>query len=421
MQFSNNEDLISHAGNNVTGVSSLLTEGATRGSYQLQLRLREVDEFAGSVVRYADLRYATDAIVATGSADSPLTGELTHLGTNLSLGNFSNTDRGAVSTAGFLGSVNDQDYYGFTISRDPAATNGNEAVSVTLDIDWADGLTRPDTAIYGLRENEDGTFSLISRGNDSNIADDVITPVVPGQSTTQDDLGRGSQGTRDALIGPLKLPPGNYCIVVAHDGKMDIRLTQFTQFNAPAGVDAAAWAATRVTPLNDTETLDLIPNRINFQFGDIPFLIVPPGQNSDIFVANPFTGRHDATIETGTRDSYGGVAASEERTEVLAIEASDGTDAGSDQVYTIDTEGLEAPLGETGILTFRTNGTTNEADNKGIDWRALSFAGNDEQHLYGVGEQVAFNGAILDNNPAIIAESPQGTLSNHLSDGSGYR
>ena len=63
MQFSNGEDLTSHTSNSVVGVSSLVASGATRGSYQLQLRLREVDEFAGSVVRYADLRYATDAIV----------------------------------------------------------------------------------------------------------------------------------------------------------------------------------------------------------------------------------------------------------------------------------------------------------------------------------------------------------------------
>jgi VCBS repeat-containing protein/parallel beta-helix repeat protein len=429
MQFSNGEDLTSHTGNSVVGVSSLVASGATRGSYQLQLRLREVDEFAGSVVRYADLRYATDAIVATGlPAHSPLTGELTHNegqvpnGTDLYLGNFSNTDRGAVSTAGSINSLNDQDFYSFRIGRDPLATLGNEDVSVAFDIDWADGLTRPDTAIYLVQEmdaNDGGGFQIIARGNDSNVADDVLTPVVPGQATTQDDLGRGSQGKRDALIGPLKLRPTvqDYGVVVVHDGQMDSRLTQFTQFDVAAGLNPAAWAATRVAPLNDTETLDLTPNQINFQFGDIPFLIVPPGQDSNIFVANPFTGRHDAIIETGTRDSYGGVAASEVRAEVLAIEAlpfqaAAKTDANSDQVYTIDTEGLEAPLGETGILTFRTNGTTNEADNKGIDWRALSYGGDAEEYLYGLGERVAFNGAILDANPAIIAESPQGTLSN---------
>lgn len=411
MQFSVGEDLISHAGNSVASVSSLFADGATRGSYQLQLRLREVDEFAGSVVRYADLRYATDAIVATGlPAHSPLTGELTHLGPGLSLGNFSNTDRGAVSTAGFLASINDQDYYGFTIARDPLATDGNEAVSVSLDIDWADGLTRPDTAIYGLRENEDGTFSLISRGNDSNIADDIITPIVPGQATTQDDLSRGSQGTRDALVGPMKLPPGNYCIVVAHDGKMDVRLTQFTQFNAPPGLDPAAWAATRVLPLNNTETLDLTPNRINFQFGDIPFLIVPPAANAGVLVANPFTGRHDATIDTEARDSYGGVAASEQRFDVLAIEETNASDAGSDQVYTISTEGLETPLGETGIQTFRTNGTTNEQHNVGIRWRAMSFAGQNDERLYALGDRVGFDGGTLDANGAINGSTPRPAL-----------
>ena len=412
MQFSDGEDLTSHAGNSVVSVSSLLASGATRGSYQLQLRLRETDEFAGSVVRYADLRYATDAIVATGlPAHSPLTGELTHQGGNLYLSDFSNTDRGAVSAAGRLQGLNDQDVYSFQVHRDDDATDGDEAVSVAFDIDWADGLTRPDTAISVLRQNGDGTFSLIAQGNDSNIADDIITPIVLGQPTTQNDLSRGSQGNRDALVGPMKLAPGSYMLVVNNEGMMDSRLTQFTQFDAPAGVDLAAWAATSLQPLNNTETLGLAANYVQFQFGDIPFLIVPPAGNID--VVNPFTGGHDATISTPGRDVYGGVAASEARVDVLAIEDSDGTDAGSAKVYTIDPEGTQSDLGTTGIQTFLTNGTTNQVHNAGIDFRALAYAGND-QLLYGLGDRDFFLGAVLDpaaTSPAIIGSVGVGPTS----------
>ena len=50
--------------------------GTTSGEYQLQLRLRQRDEKAGSTVRYADLRYATNGVEIIGlPAHSPLLGE----------------------------------------------------------------------------------------------------------------------------------------------------------------------------------------------------------------------------------------------------------------------------------------------------------------------------------------------------------
>ncbi len=54
------------------GISELFQEhldgGLTTGSYELQVRLREVDEVPGVTVRYADLRYATNGIEAFGLA-----------------------------------------------------------------------------------------------------------------------------------------------------------------------------------------------------------------------------------------------------------------------------------------------------------------------------------------------------------------
>ncbi len=64
--------------------------GLTKGSYSLQIRLRESQEFAGSVVRFADIRYANQGIHLQGlPSTSPLVGEV---GENEIEGNISNND-----------------------------------------------------------------------------------------------------------------------------------------------------------------------------------------------------------------------------------------------------------------------------------------------------------------------------------------
>ncbi len=105
-----------------------VTEGQTSGSYQLQVRLQETDEIAGSTIRYADIRYATNGIEVIGlPSHSPLAGELYNptLGpfNTVDLGSLGNSDRGAISV-GSQGFVSDQltftttDSYTFTVSRD---------------------------------------------------------------------------------------------------------------------------------------------------------------------------------------------------------------------------------------------------------------------------------------------------------------
>ena len=52
----------------------------TSGNYELQIRLQETDELAGSTVRYADIRYADYGIQVRGMPmHSPLTGEATEI------------------------------------------------------------------------------------------------------------------------------------------------------------------------------------------------------------------------------------------------------------------------------------------------------------------------------------------------------
>ena len=57
-------------------VESDILAGMTSGVYQLQVRLREVDEVPGSTIQFADIRFATNGIEVLGQPiHSPLTGE----------------------------------------------------------------------------------------------------------------------------------------------------------------------------------------------------------------------------------------------------------------------------------------------------------------------------------------------------------
>src|SRR5205085_1587545 len=73
-------------------------------------------------------------------------------------------------------------------------TDGLKTWSTLFDIDYADGLSRPDTTLSVF----DNTGRLLLIGRDSNVQDD--------QGTTATDLGSGSFGKHDALIGPAQLP-----------------------------------------------------------------------------------------------------------------------------------------------------------------------------------------------------------------------
>ena len=87
-----------------------LNGGLTKGEYVLQIRLQNLDEFPGSTVRYADIRYATIGVDVIGKPEhSPLLGDtassnLPHntFDTAQDLGNLLTSDRNEISVAGSL-------------------------------------------------------------------------------------------------------------------------------------------------------------------------------------------------------------------------------------------------------------------------------------------------------------------------------
>ncbi len=130
--------------------------GLSQGSYQLQIRLSEVDEIPGSGAAFADIRFAQSGLSLVGvPGNSPLLGESSEVEivaagqTNnafanaQNLGNLLQTNRQALSVAGNLNSFTDVDWFSFDIDYQRlSATALREYFSTVIDVDYADGLGR---------------------------------------------------------------------------------------------------------------------------------------------------------------------------------------------------------------------------------------------------------------------------------------
>ena len=229
--------------------------GLSTGSYQVQLRLREQQEYAGSLVSFADIRYTMNGVHLRGMpSTSPLIGEaaedesvrngdqFANNGTAVGrvqtgsrpqyLGNILKTANGGISLAGSLSSAADVDFYRLDIRPEDLVgdLNGGFA-SVVFDIDYADGLNRRDTSINIFQEETSFRFGtqyrLVYSGDSSNIADDQARPLLVNDVT---DLSRGSVGTKDAFIGPIALQHGTYLVAVS-SAAFQPRTRIINQFN----------------------------------------------------------------------------------------------------------------------------------------------------------------------------------------------
>lgn len=258
--------------------------GLTSGTYQLQIRLRQTDEQPGSTVRFADIRYATNGVELVGlPAHSPLMGESAEQSADnsapagsQSLGPFLQTDRNTLSVQGNLDSNSDVDFYTFTVDYSQVQvigglSSGGKFFPTMFDIDWADGLTRPDTIIAVYNSAGD----LIYMGRDSDTADDQPAP---GQGQDLDDLSRGSLGKLDPSIGTVDLSAGvqglsetggvnpnpppsgltTYYVAVMSNGMLPTPLTANFNINASASTQLV-----RLEPINSIKRI--VEDHIGFQ------------------------------------------------------------------------------------------------------------------------------------------------------------
>lgn len=204
--------------------------GQSSGKYQMQIRLQQVDEFPGSTVQYADIRFAQTAIDVRGLPNrSPLVGEAGELpGDNNTyvnaqqLVNLLETDMAAISLAGELDSNTDVDWYRFDLQHAGVQVIGGAnddpgTVAVVFDIDFAHGAVRGDTTIAVYDQNQ----RLVFVGRESNVQDDRAS-----SANATEDLSRGSFGNKDPYIGPIHLRPGGtYYVAVMNDRHLPSALT----------------------------------------------------------------------------------------------------------------------------------------------------------------------------------------------------
>lgn len=261
-----------------------LTGGRSAGEYQLQVRLRELDEVPGSTVRYADIRHSTNGIEVIGlPTRSPLLGDVAEV-VDLTLpngvranaqdiGNVLAADLGVIDVAGNLRNLEDPttpddptgeldvDWYKFQLSFALTQSSGG-FLSTLFDIDYADGLARPDTTLALF--DEQGNLIMISR--DSNITDDQPN-TTSGSSVSE--TSRGSFGKLDPYAGPYAIPattgvPDDQGVLPTYFLAVMSNKELPTVLNATYQVDALN-AAVRLEPLS--ETIRIAEDRIGVQGG----------------------------------------------------------------------------------------------------------------------------------------------------------
>ena len=217
-----------------------LTQGITKGSYQLQLRLSEVDEVPGSSVNYADIRFASNGLELVGVPyNSPLLGENGEVeavggarnddfASAQALGNLLETNRQAISISGSIDDRTDVDWFSFDLQYSQITPNVlREYFSTVLDIDYSDGIGRPDTSIYVFN----AAGQLILAGLESTLIDDQSGAVTGPDGAA--DLTRGSFGGLDPYIGPFELPSGRYFVAITNSSQAPAVMAAFTDPNFP--------------------------------------------------------------------------------------------------------------------------------------------------------------------------------------------
>ncbi len=414
-----------------------LHAGLTSGVYQLQLRLREIDEVPGSTVQYADIRFATNGVELYGQPNnSPLTGEaseVTALDNNTlaaaqALGNLLTTDQGVLAVGGSLSSLADLDFYRFEIGFDSIQniagyTNSVQHLAAIFDIDYADGLARPNTSIAVF----DANGRLILFGADSNIADDQPAAL---QGANMDDLSRGSAGVLDPYIGTQELPVGTYYLAISSAARIP---REFDQFYTPTPVNPMLRlepvpsvqrivedhiASTYVTTATATQIPVLFDNSraVPYTLGDMVLFVsrdIDGLNNAILNTVNPFTGVVVTQVGTISRDILDIAMRSDGTLWSFTINETDGTrsDAALGNFLRIDTgNAATTNTGDDGIDTWQANENLDGEEHQDVGYRfnALTFADRTSAQreafggysLFAVGDRI--NGRLVDYSQNVL-------------------
>ncbi|MEL6109795.1 MAG: hypothetical protein AAFU85_27605, partial [Planctomycetota bacterium] len=332
------------------------------GIYQLQIRLREQDEFAGSTVRHSEIRFAQTGIETRGLPfHSQLTGEASTDGATIDLGDISTTDRGSISVAGVLDNPGDVNRFTFSVSRQGIETGGNNGVSVgaTFDVDFADTLGRPNTTVL-LYNITGGNRTLVAVGGDSNVLSDQASPLSGNDFS---DLTRGSSGFQDPFLGTIELDAGQYEVAVINNAQISDEL-QFQFGRNPLGSNSLS----RITPVNSVQRVasqtfgpfapvDAFAGDIAVphSLGDIDLYVLRDDDNNttQLQSVNSQTGESNGLYHTGNQ-SFGEIISRPDGS-LLAYpgrQTGGETDANTGALAFIDPATGNLTAGNTGVQTF---------------------------------------------------------------------
>lgn len=305
------------------------SQNSTAGIYQLQIRLKEIDEFPGTTIQHADIRFATNGIVLPAAPiHSPLTGEFVEVD-NANIGALMNSDRAALSVSGTLAPVDnsnpnnpihDEDRYTFTVFHNPTQASGNGTgdttpVSVVFDVDFADGQSRANSTIAVYNSNNE----LVLIGRDSNIADDQEGEL---NGDAVDLLSRGSYGHLDPFIGPVELNPDTYTMQVFANDSVPTEIANYLTATGAnlvrlEPVDTVQRVAEERFEANDGTTTGSAPivdlftvaggqlsddNIVPFSLADLNLFVSSQGgvlggtEQTTLSVVDPFTGVVENTV-----------------------------------------------------------------------------------------------------------------------------
>ncbi len=231
-----------------------LAGGTTKGAYVLQVRLQGTDEFPGSTVQDADIRYAIDGVQVIGKPEhSPLTADTSLLPVLVpflppdptapvvapvfqDLGNLISSSTSALTVSGNLLASNNVDVYKFEMGLDLHIGLGEAKTTLgaLFQINYADGLSRPDATIAVY----DSTGTLIMVGRDSDVADSQPRP---GLGSDPTNPTHGSFGILDPTIGTVMLP-------TAPPGASTANFTYYVAVTSVAELPQALTATLRLGP-----------------------------------------------------------------------------------------------------------------------------------------------------------------------------
>ncbi|MGM0486523.1 MAG: choice-of-anchor L domain-containing protein [Planctomycetota bacterium] len=376
-----------------------LNDGLTQGTYQLQVRLREVDEVPGSTVQYADIRYATNGIEVLGQpTHSPLTGEAAEdptnnnsIGTAQPLGNLLNTERGTIGVSGNLASDTDVDFYEFEVTFDDIqsiqdVTNPIQHLPTILDLDYADGLARANTRLTVFDPNG----NVILHSSESNIAGDQPGPL---NGTDMDDLDRGSAGTLDPYIGTQELLAGTYYVAVASDAFLP---SEFEQFYSPTPSNSLF----RLQPITSVDRIaedhissglqstykdPQVPvlwddtSSVPYHLGDVTFFVSTNTgrRQGELYTVDPFTGATETVVGDLGRTIDDIAMRQDGQLHSLSVDPPLDDDSGN--YFQIDTGNAGmTELGDDGIETFYLDDDDNvQQHDVGYQFHAMTYGDPD--------------------------------------------